>query len=188
MRPSLAKEREAEMLAAVEVCIREVGIAGLTTQLVAERSGYSRSHIRHYLGNKDELLQALVSHYTERYASSLDDLVRSAPEAEQREVVIRELFGDTWQDLGEEDDLVLDQLNAYASASPTAPSLAPMYARIGAVVAMTLEGAGLHAADAERRAQLVVAFAYGVSSMLRLGLIDKWSAMQHARSLMLLDS
>lgn len=186
MRPSLAKVREEEILLAVEACIREVGIAGLTTQLVAAKSGFSRSHIRHYLGNKDDLLIALVHHYTDRYANSLQSLVEEVAADEQREVVIRELFGDTWQDLGEEDDLVLDQLNAYASASPDTPSLAPMYTRIAQVVAGTLEVAGEAPAEADRRARTVVAFAYGVSTMLRLGVIDRQMALSYARDLMLL--
>lgn len=187
MRPSLATERESQILDALEACVREVGIGGLTTQLIAEKSGLSRSHIRHYLGNKADQLKALVMLYTERYASSLERLVDTAESEDRREVVIRELFGDTWQDLGQDDDLVLDALNAYAASSPDAPSLAPMYDRIGEVVARTLHEAGSSPAEARTQAQLMVAFAFGVSSMHRLGLIDQQAALRHARRLMLLE-
>lgn len=187
MRPSLAKQREGEILEAIEECVREVGVAGLTTKQIAEKSGYSRSHIRHYLGNKDEQLKALIGLYTERYASSLKDLVRDAHPQDRREVVVRELFGDTWLVTRPDDDVVLDQLNAYSSANPDdVPSLAPMYLRIVAIVAESLDGV-VDDDSAQQRGRLVVSFAYGVASMLRLGVIDHATALAEARALMLLE-
>lgn len=188
MRPSLAVQRESEILDAIEACIREVGIGGLTTGLIAEKSGYSRSHIRHYLGNKADQLQALVNLYTERYAGCLEELVLGAPTESQRDLVVRELFGDTWQISRPDDDIVLDHLNAYASTTnPDSPSLAPMYSRIVQLVAHTLEPHMAETTLAVQRAQLVVSLAYGVTSLLRLGIIDRENALQHARALMLLD-
>lgn len=187
MRPSLAATREAEMLAAIEACIVEVGVGGLTTQLVAEKSGYSRSHIRHYLGNKADQLQALIKVYSDRYASSLEDSVRAAAPGEQRLIIFRELFGDTWL-VPDEDNVILEHLNAYTSANPgSGVSLAPMYRRVGAVIAEALEEA-LPAAIAAERAGVVVAFAYGAATMMDLGVLDLPSAREQGRRLLELPS
>lgn len=184
MRPSLAATREAEILEAIEACIIEVGIGGLTTQRIAEKSGYSRSHIRHYLGNKDDQLQALVKVYSDRYARSLEELVANTPREGQRDVVLQELCGDTWLLSRPDDDIVLDHLNAYASSSPKSQvSLAPMYDRIVAVIAGTLSDVLSPVAAAER-ARILVTFAYGASSMIRLGIIDPAAAHAYGRLLL----
>lgn len=184
MRPSLAATREAEILEAIEACIIEVGIGGLTTQRIAEKSGYSRSHIRHYLGNKNDQLQALVKVYSDRYASSLEDLIACTPRAEQRELVLRELFGDTWFVSRPDDDIVLDHLNAYASSNPKSEvTLAPMYDRIVEVIANTLSDVLGHDAALER-ARIVVTFAYGASSMIGLGVMAPEAAHAYGRLLL----
>lgn len=184
MRPSLAAARRAEILRAIEACIREVGVTGLTTQRIADRSGYSRGHIRHYLGNKSDQLRALVDVYSDRYASTLEQLVAAEPREQRREVVIGELFGETWLSANSDDDVVLDHINAYALSNPEAGiSLAPMYERVVAVVADSL-GSVLEAEASVARARVVVAFAFGVASMMSLGLIRADDALEYARSLM----
>lgn len=184
MRPSLAAHREPEMLKALEACIAEHGIAGLTVQMVAEKSGYSRGHVRHYLGNKSDQLRALVDVYVERYATDLERLVDAASPADQRTVVLDELFGEPWLDSRPEDDAVLDNLTAYAASNPdSGVSIAPMYERIVAVIERTLAPV-LDADEAGRRARTLVALAYGASSMVRMGVIRPSDVQSYARSLL----
>lgn len=187
MRPSLAATREAEILRALEACVLEYGIAGLTTQRIAEKSGYSRSHIRHYLGNKDDQLRALIEVYTDRYASSLEREVAAAPKEKKLDVIAEELFGDTWLLAHSDDDVVLDHLNAYAASHPQSEvSLAPMYARIVRVVAEALE-TRLEPNVARERSRVVLALAYGASSMARQNLLDSAEAMRLGRKLLELE-
>lgn len=183
-RPSLAHTRRAEILRAIEECIREVGVAGLTTQQVADRSGYSRGHVRHYLGNKNDQLRALVELYSERYASSLERLVGAVPQSRKREIVLRELFGETWLSADTQDDVVLDYISAYALSHPDAGiSLAPLYERVVVVVADALaDGTGDE--DATARARTVVALAFGVASMMSLGVMQAKDAQSFAAGLL----
>ncbi len=188
MRPTLAPQREAEILRALEDCIREVGIAGLTVQKVAERSGYSRGHVRHYLGNKADQLRALIDVYSERYASTLERQAQSVDVVRRRELVLSELFGETWLESRPEDDVVLDHLNAYAGSNPDSGfSLAPMYERILAVIEDALSPV-LDPPTARERARVVLALAYGVSSMIALGLVSSGDVQSYARSLLEVDS
>lgn len=188
MRPTLAPQREAEILRALEDCIREVGIAGLTVQKVAERSGYSRGHVRHYLGNKADQLRALIDVYSERYASTLERQAQSVDVDRRRELVLNELFGETWLESRPEDDVVLDHLNAYAGSNPDSGfSLAPMYERILAVIEDALSPV-LDPPTARERARVVLALAYGVSSMIGLGLVSSGDVQSYARSLLEVDS
>ena len=188
VRPTLAPQREAEILRALEDCIREVGIAGLTVQKVAERSGYSRGHVRHYLGNKADQLRALIDVYSERYASTLERQAQSVDVDRRRELVLNELFGETWLESRPEDDVVLDHLNAYAGSNPESGfSLAPMYERILAVIEDALSPV-LDPPTARERARVVLALAYGVSSMIGLGLVSSGDVQSYARSLLEVDS
>ncbi|MEI3865723.1 TetR/AcrR family transcriptional regulator [Microbacterium sp. CCNWLW134] len=183
-RPSLAHTRRAEILRAIEECIREVGVAGLTTQQVADRSGYSRGHVRHYLGNKNDQLRALVELYSERYASSLERLVGEVPQSRKREIVLRELFGETWLSADTQDDVVLDYISAYALSHPDAGiSLAPLYERVVVVVADAL-ASGTSDEDATTRARTVVALAFGVASMMSLGVMQAKDAQGYAAELL----
>lgn len=184
MRPTLAPQREAEILRALEECIREVGIAGLTVQKVAERSGFSRGHVRHYLGNKADQLSALIDVYSDRYASTLEEQARSVPVEHRRALILSELFGETWLESRPEDDVVLDHLNAYASSNPDSGiSLAPMYERILAVIRDALSPV-LTLDAAASRARVILALAYGASSMRRLDLVSAADVQEHARALL----
>lgn len=168
MRPSLAAERQAEMLEALAECVAEVGIERLTVQAVADRSGWSRGHVRHYLGNKADQLSALVDLYAERYASALERSVAEAPVGARRQAVHDELFGDAWQDAHPQDDVVLDALTAYAAANPDSGiSLTPMYRRILAAVRTALAEC-FDDEQSAARAEITLALAYGLSSMIRL--------------------
>lgn len=184
MRPTLAPQREAEILRALEECIREVGIAGLTVQKVAERSGFSRGHVRHYLGNKADQLRALIDVYSDRYASTLEEQAREVPLLDRRALILSELFGETWLEARPEDDAVLDHLSAYASSNPDSGiSLAPMYERILAVIVDALTPV-LDLEEARSRARVILALAYGATTMRRLELMSADDVQKHARVLL----
>lgn len=180
MRPSLATERQAEMLEALAQCVEEVGLDRLTVQAVADKSGWSRGHVRHYLGNKADQVRALVDLYADRYASALEHAVAEAAEGARRRAVHDELFGVAWQNSNASDDAVLDALTAYGSANPdSGVSLAPMYRRILAAVRTAL-AEKFPEAEAASRAEVVLSLAYGQASLARLEAIDGDACSRHA--------
>ena len=71
-RPSVGPERREQILAAVEECIIEYGIAGTTLARVADTAGVPRSLIHHHLGNREEMLRAAAS----RTIANVDRAVR----------------------------------------------------------------------------------------------------------------
>ncbi|KRC61936.1 hypothetical protein ASE14_14250 [Agromyces sp. Root81] len=168
------------MLEALAACVAESGIHGLTVQAVADRSGWSRGHVRHYLGNKADQLQSLVALYTERYASSLEQIVEHAELGRRRAEIFHELFGDTWQNSNAQDDVVLDELTAYAASNPgSGVTLTPMYQRIRAAIEIALLEA-FEPAEAGARADIALALAYGLSSMIRIQAVGRRACAEHA--------
>lgn len=77
-RKSLAKERREQLLDAFERCIVKFGLEGTSLEQVAEEAGMKRSIIRHYIGNRDDLVNALIERiilqYTEQLAAGYADL------------------------------------------------------------------------------------------------------------------
>lgn len=55
-RPSLAAERQRQIVAATVRCMAESGYGGSTLERIAEAAGMARGHIRHYAGNRDALI------------------------------------------------------------------------------------------------------------------------------------
>jgi TetR/AcrR family transcriptional regulator, transcriptional repressor of bet genes len=55
-RPSVAVERRRQILDATLRCLGQYGVAGTTLDRIAEEAGMSRGHIRHFAGNRDEVL------------------------------------------------------------------------------------------------------------------------------------
>ncbi|NCC31017.1 MAG: TetR/AcrR family transcriptional regulator [Chloroflexia bacterium] len=65
-RKSIAEARRAEILAAFERCIGRYGI-DVALDRIAEEAGVQRSLIRHYLGNRDDVVMQLVVRIAEEY-------------------------------------------------------------------------------------------------------------------------
>ena len=59
-RPSLASVRRPEILDAVRTTMLRVGVASTTLTRIAETAGLQPSIIRHYVGNKREVMRAAV--------------------------------------------------------------------------------------------------------------------------------
>ena len=69
-RRSLAEERRVQILEAAARCIAEHGVEGATQERIAAAAGMSRPHIRHYVGNRGDLLDAvwarIIAPYVDR--------------------------------------------------------------------------------------------------------------------------
>lgn len=188
VRPSLAPQRRAEMLEAVAACVAEVGIQGLTTERVASQAGWTRGHVRHYLGNKDDQLAALVQLMIERYATSLQDATDAAPAGSRRDVILDTLFGAPWQSERQRDDIVLDQLVAYESLNPTGSvAIRSMYQQAAETISAVLqsESPQFTESSAHATAFVLISLAYGTATMKGLGWDDGLAvARAHARGLL----
>ncbi|WP_282151959.1 TetR/AcrR family transcriptional regulator [Ruegeria atlantica] len=61
-RPSLKPQRSEEILDAYMTCVARYGLDGATQQRVAAEAGVKRPLLRHYLGNRDQMIEALNQH------------------------------------------------------------------------------------------------------------------------------
>lgn len=73
-RPSLAGERVSTILDAFERCIVDHGYDGASLERIAGVADMRLSMIRHYIGNRDALLQAMVERFTARYIQGVEQL------------------------------------------------------------------------------------------------------------------
>ncbi|SLN25621.1 transcriptional regulator BetI [Falsiruegeria litorea R37] len=76
-RPSVQKQRKAEVLDAFLTCASKYGIEGATLERIATEAGLKRPLIRHHLGNRDDMVKAL----SEYVISAINELVQGMREA-----------------------------------------------------------------------------------------------------------
>lgn len=91
-RPSLTDIRSRQILDAFVSCVARYGLHGSTQKLIAEAAGVKRPILRHYLGNKEHMISALVRHVCERYDEQLDWLCASLPTQNRGEAMLKLLY------------------------------------------------------------------------------------------------
>ncbi len=119
-RPSVKTERTEEILDAFERCVARFGVEGSTLEKIAEEAGLRRSLLRHYIGNRDDLLDALVARFLDRSSQDSDELFAALPAEGRAAALIDFLFDESYADA--QAVLVADALVA---ASAHRPELAP---------------------------------------------------------------
>lgn len=75
-RKSLANERRDEILDAFERCIVRYGLDGTSLEQIAAEAGVQRSLIRHYLGNRDALINELIDRFTQKYLRQAEEALQ----------------------------------------------------------------------------------------------------------------
>jgi AcrR family transcriptional regulator len=78
-RKSMAEERREEILAAFARCIAKYGIE-VSLEQIAQEAGVRRSLIRHYLGNRDELVDQVIERIAEGYPQRIAELLAPTTE------------------------------------------------------------------------------------------------------------
>lgn len=61
-RPSLKEQRTREILDAYLACVARYGLEGATQERIAAKAGLKRTIIRHYVGNKKDMVYALTTY------------------------------------------------------------------------------------------------------------------------------
>lgn len=91
-RPSMVAQRREEILNALEICIRERGIGGTSLEYLAEIAKMKRSILRHYIGNRDEIIVALGERWAQYYAELWQSTLDYLPSTHRVESLIEVLF------------------------------------------------------------------------------------------------
>lgn len=91
-RPSLKTLRSQEILDAFAVCVGQFGLEGATLDRIAETAGVKRPILRHYLGNRDEMVEALIDHLGADFDGQTDALFEALPSRDRVEALLDLLF------------------------------------------------------------------------------------------------
>lgn len=82
-RPDLTEVRTAEILDAMERCVARHGVAGTSLEMVAEEAGMKRSILRHYIGNRDDLVIGLAERVTGKHHQHFDEFIDGLPDEDR---------------------------------------------------------------------------------------------------------
>ena len=118
-RPSLKHQRVAQILDAYENCVARYGVAGATLERIAAEAGLARPLIRHNVGNRDDLLEALTNRFLEKSEQSMQEMMDYMPGENRGEYLVACLFDEEF-----EDSKTVMVANALISAAPEHPKLA----------------------------------------------------------------
>lgn len=91
-RPSMAGQRIEEILDALEVCILEQGIAATSLESIAQQAGLKRTILRHYIGNRDEIICALSARWRQNYTQQWQEIMSWLPSRNQADSLIDSMF------------------------------------------------------------------------------------------------
>lgn len=92
-RPSLKDVRSAEILAAFARCVARFGLEGATQERIAEAAGVKRTILRHYLGNRDDMIDALIDFVVADFDAQSKILFDALPNTGRVAVLLDLLFG-----------------------------------------------------------------------------------------------
>ncbi len=91
-RPSVKAERTEEILDAFERCVARFGVEGTSLERIAEESGLKRSLLRYYIGNRDELVEALADRFIDKAEGLTDVMIEELPEVNPAQGIIESFF------------------------------------------------------------------------------------------------
>ncbi len=97
-RPNIQNERRNQILDAFESCVARYGVEGATLARTAKLAGLARPLVRHNVGNRDRLLEALVDRFLEKSRSSMAAMVSALPAENRSRTAIDWLFDPTYSD------------------------------------------------------------------------------------------
>jgi len=181
-RPDLTKERTAQILDAFERCVARNGLEGSSLELVAEEAGVKRSILRHYVGNRDDLVRALGERVVAKYQQHVEGSLGQLPDRGRISKLLEFFFPDEPFESAEA-TLVVESLIAAADQYPRIRELMTNY--VEQLVTTTSGQLRREFPDATRKqcwavAYGIVCICFNQESLTPLRLEDKF--LQSART------
>ena len=96
--PDMKEQRKAEIMEAFENCVARYGVEGATLERIADEAGLARALIRHNVGNRDDLLAALIKRFFDQSADGMKEMISALPEQNRSRTLIDWLFDPTYSD------------------------------------------------------------------------------------------
>jgi AcrR family transcriptional regulator len=176
-RPNLETIRTPQIVAAASRAIVAYGLNGATLERIAAEAGIGRGHVRHYVGNRAELLDRVIDAAIEPYQARIREIARIVDRAERIRALLDHLFGRDW---GPSDDTALfTTLLIGAQQDPHCHErMRVVYEELRHdIEKMLSRRAGGKAARARSVAYAVLCLAYGNSVMTQLAVAEPGTRM-----------
>ena len=159
-RPSLKSTRSETILEAFVTCVARYGIEGSTQERIAKESGIKRPLIRHYLGNRDQMVDALIDYMGAKFDEDTEAVFQNLPEENRIEALL-DMMLDYEGAATASMSVVYESIVACASQYPKARTMTlDCTARLLAALEQELRAAFPHATAEE-----ISATAYGIFSV-----------------------
>ena len=91
-RPSLKAERTKEILDAFMTCVARYGLDGSTLERISGQAGIGRPLLRHYLGNRNEMILQLLDHVVSKFIALTRITADSLPLENRFDFLMEALF------------------------------------------------------------------------------------------------
>jgi len=88
----MAGQRREEILDALETCILDKGIQATSLENIADTAKMKRTILRHYIGNRDDIICALSDRWTNKYTQQWHELLTYLPTSNRSEALIESMF------------------------------------------------------------------------------------------------
>jgi AcrR family transcriptional regulator len=93
-RPSNRNERFEQVMQALMRCVSSHGLEGVSLAQIAKESGMTRPLVRHHLGNRGEIIDALKDYVFKQFADQTKELVEAVYGPDASRSMIEILFSD----------------------------------------------------------------------------------------------
>jgi AcrR family transcriptional regulator len=98
-RKSLKTERVNEILDGFDHCLSKKGLQGTTLDDIAEQAGLARRMIRHYIGNREDLIDAAVHRIITNFNLSVFDTIDKTEPNKRFNVALDYIFSEAFNEL-----------------------------------------------------------------------------------------
>ncbi|MEM8687343.1 MAG: TetR/AcrR family transcriptional regulator [Pseudomonadota bacterium] len=187
-RPSLKDQRSKEIRAAFARCVARFGLDGATLEHVAEEAGVSRPSVRHFVGNREDLIDALAAHVQQDYQAKMETLFAWLPQTGRIEALIEFMFAPSV--VSSSEDVALAQ--ALMAAADRYPSVAaPLKSWIMEFDQLIQNELSAHApnaspADVAGASFGILSLYFNIDALSQLGLPERYGAAAKTAALNLI--
>jgi AcrR family transcriptional regulator len=172
-RRSLANVRIAQIVEAASRCIATYGYQGATLERIATEAGLRRGHIRHYVGNRSELIDRVVDAVAAPYNAALQSIRDFNDPSTRISALLDHLFGADWGPSEDTQVFTALLLGAEQDAG-LRERMRALYGRHHRAITDILlaTASGVSRAEAGATSYAVMCLAYGNTVMTELAVFD----------------